>query len=330
MADSVLDCGRGEEDCYDKPHALRLKVAAIAVILVASSLGVLIPLSGRKLRFLRPEGQPFFITKVFAAGVILATAFIHMLPDSFETLSNPCLPEHPWAKFAWPGFIAMLGALATLVLDFSATEFYFGKNKQQKEVESGTKTGDVEGKQSDAGALHMGHSHSHEQDGDDMFLHARHVVVAQVFEFGVLAHSVIIGITVGVSNSPCTINPLFAALTFHQFFEGLALGGCIAMAGFRNRVALLMGFCFAVTTPMGIAIGIGISKSYNENSPRALIVEGVFDSISAGILVYMALVDLIAVDFLSSRMRSSRKLQVLAFMALFLGCGLMSLVGVWA
>jgi len=50
----------------------------------------------------------------------------------------------------------------------------------------------------------------------------------QVFEFGIVAHSIIIGITVGVSNSPCVIRPLFAALTFHQFFEGFALGGCIA------------------------------------------------------------------------------------------------------
>jgi len=91
-----------------------------------------------------------------------------------------------------------------------------------------------------------------------------------------------------------------------------------------------MGFCFAVTTPLGIAIGMGISTSYNENSSSALIVEGVFDSISAGILVYMALVDLIAVDFLSQRMRSSRRLQVYAFGALFLGCGCMSLIGVWA
>jgi len=91
-----------------------------------------------------------------------------------------------------------------------------------------------------------------------------------------------------------------------------------------------MGFCFAITTPLGIGIGIGITKSYNENSKSALIVEGVFDSISGGILVYMALVDLIAVDFLSKRMRSSRKLQVLAFLALFLGCGCMSVIGVWA
>ena len=151
-----------------------------------------------------------------------------------------------------------------------------------------------------------------------------------MLEFGIVAHSVIIGITVGVSRSPCFIRPLFAALTFHQFFEGFALGGCIAQAGFRNSSALVMGFFFSVTTPLGIGIGMGIATTYNENSPRALIVQGVFDSISAGILLYMALVDLIAVDFLSKRMRSSRKLQLMAFLALFLGAGCMSLIGVWA
>jgi len=47
-------------------------------------------------------------------------------------------------------------------------------------------------------------------------------------ELGIVAHSVIIGIALGVSNSPCTIRPLLAALSFHQFFEGFALGGCIS------------------------------------------------------------------------------------------------------
>lgn len=45
---------------------------------------------------------------------------------------------------------------------------------------------------------------------------------------GIVAHSVIIGITLGVSESPCTIRPLLGALSFHQFFEGFALGGCIS------------------------------------------------------------------------------------------------------
>lgn len=91
-----------------------------------------------------------------------------------------------------------------------------------------------------------------------------------------------------------------------------------------------MGFFFAITTPLGIGIGMGIATTYNENSPKALIVQGVFDAISGGILVYMALVDLIASDFLSKRMRSSRRLQICAFFALFAGSGAMSLLGVWA
>jgi zinc transporter 1/2/3 len=53
---------------------------------------------------------------------------------------------------------------------------------------------------------------------------------------GIVSHSVIIGLSLGVSRSPCTIRPLVAALSFHQFFEGFALGGCIAQV--RNSVRI--------------------------------------------------------------------------------------------
>jgi len=43
-----------------------------------------------------------------------------------------------------------------------------------------------------------------------------------------VVHSVIIGISLGASENPKTIRPLIAALTFHQFFEGMGLGGCIS------------------------------------------------------------------------------------------------------
>ncbi|MCO5606463.1 hypothetical protein L7F22_060651 [Adiantum nelumboides] len=70
--------------------------------------------------------------KSFAAGVILATAYVHMLPDSFEALSNPCLAENPWAKFPFAGFIAMVASLFVLMIDFFATTYY--ENKHQKGV----------------------------------------------------------------------------------------------------------------------------------------------------------------------------------------------------
>lgn len=55
-------------------------------------------------------------------------------------------------------------------------------------------------------------------------------MVCQVLEMGIALHSVLIGIALGVSNSPCTIRPLLAAITFHQFFEGIALGSCLIQA----------------------------------------------------------------------------------------------------
>lgn len=149
-------------------------------------------------------------------------------------------------------------------------------------------------------------------------------------ELGIVSHSIIIGLSLGVSQSPCTIRPLIAALSFHQFFEGFALGGCISQAQFKNKSATIMACFFALTTPVGIGIGTAVASSFNSHSPGALVAEGILDSLSAGILVYMALVDLIAADFLSKRMSCNVRLQVVSYIMLFLGAGLMSALAIWA
>ena len=91
-----------------------------------------------------------------------------------------------------------------------------------------------------------------------------------------------------------------------------------------------MGSFFSLTTPIGIAIGMGVSRVYKENSPSALIVEGVFNSASAGILIYMALVDLLAADFMNPRLQSNMKLQLGAHTSLLLGAVCMSVLAKWA
>ena len=65
----------------------------------------------------------------------------------------------------------------------------------------------------------------------------------------------------------------------------LVLTSCLAFlqASFRSWAYGLMAFIFTITTPVGVAIGIGIQNSYNPNSLNALVVSGVFDSISTGV-----------------------------------------------
>ncbi|XP_045800141.1 zinc transporter 4, chloroplastic-like [Trifolium pratense] len=374
MANST--CGGAESDlCRDESAAFVLKFIAMASILLAGMAGIAIPLIGKHRRYLRTDGNAFVAAKAFAAGVILATGFVHMLSDATKALNSPCLPEFPWSKFPFTGFFAMVAALLTLLLDFLGTQYYErrqGLNRtvdEQTRVGTSLEEGNVEwnsGKvfgEEESGGMHIvgmhahaahhrhnhphgneacdgagvvkehghahAHAHAHAYDVDDE-AGVRHVVVSQVLELGIVSHSVIIGLSLGVSQSPCAIRPLIAALSFHQFFEGFALGGCISQAQFKTSSATIMACFFALTTPIGVGIGTGIASVYNPYSPGALIAEGILDSLSAGILVYMALVDLIAADFLSKRMSCNFRLQIASYCMLFLGAGLMSSLAIWA
>ena len=129
-ADEVQEEAEGA-GCRDDAAALQLKEVAMAAILVAAVLGVGLPLAGRKRRAMRTDSAAFLAAKAFAAGVILATGFVHMLHDAEQALSSPCLPATPWRRFPVPGFVAMAAALATLVLDFLATRFYEAKHRDE-------------------------------------------------------------------------------------------------------------------------------------------------------------------------------------------------------
>ncbi|KAI3755984.1 hypothetical protein L1987_55795 [Smallanthus sonchifolius] len=329
-----------EDNTYShnsKNEPLKYKIAAILTILLTGGIGVTIPQLGKKVEALNPDNDIFFMIKAFAAGVILGTGFIHILPDAFQHLTSPCLPHNPWGKFPFAGFVAMSCAIGALMLDTFATSFYtkmhFNKQKAKQVM-------DVESTSDDVVDDHAGHVHvhAHATDGhahgsvisSHEYQLIRHRIISQVLELGIIVHSVIIGLSLGASQHISTIKSLLAALSFHQFFEGMGLGGCISQAKYKSLATAIMAIFFSLTTPIGIAVGMGISRIYREDSTTSLIVEGILNSGSAGILVYMALVDLLAADFMNPRMQSNLRLQLGANVSLLLGAGCMSFLAIWA
>ena len=75
-------------------------------------------------------------------------------------------------------------------------------------------------------------------------------------------------------------------------------GGATRAECLRRGAQLNTRPSFVPDTPLGIAIGLGVRETYDPSSATALIVQGVLDSISAGILLYAALVELLASDFI--------------------------------
>lgn len=134
--ESKCECSH-EEDEGNKAGARKYKIAAIPSVLVAGVIGVLFPLLGNFFPSLRPETNFFFVTKAFAAGVILATGFMHVLPEGYEKLTSPCLKGEAW-EFPFTGFIAMVAAILTLSVDSFATSYFHRlHNKTSKKIGDG-------------------------------------------------------------------------------------------------------------------------------------------------------------------------------------------------
>lgn len=150
------DLERAHDDT--KNLALKYKLAAIFSILTSGFLGVALPILGKKVPSLHPDNPIFFLIKSFAAGVILSTAFVHILPDAFSMLASPALGDAPWQNFPFAGFIAMLAAIGTMMVDTFATSYFershFGKAADESAAGAAAK-GDEEKD------MHEGHVHVH-------------------------------------------------------------------------------------------------------------------------------------------------------------------------
>lgn len=126
---------------------------------------------------------------------------------------------------------------------------------------------------------------------------------------------------------------MLVAIVFHQLFEGIALGVRIAeVKRFNSWKKFLAAMLYPLTTPIGIAIGIGIRKSFQANGFKALLVQGIFDSLSAGILFYNAYVELIAFEMNRNAVFRAHNWQRKAalFFAVYLGAAIMAVIGLWA
>ena len=124
------------------------------------------------------------------------------------------------------------------------------------------------------------------------------------------------------------------AISFHQAFEGLALGSRIAALHFQRSSPRpwLMVLAYGTTTPIGQAIGLLVHNMYDPMSQTGLLMVGFMNAISAGLLLFAGLVQLLAEDFLSEKsyktLHGKRRLH--AFLAVFGGATLMAIVGAFA
>ncbi|KAL2680356.1 hypothetical protein Neosp_007953 [[Neocosmospora] mangrovei] len=391
------------------------------------------PVAAKKLPWLKIPPSVFFACKHFGTGVLVATAFVHLLPTAFGSLTNPCLPPLFTEVYpALPGVIMMAAMFLLFIVELylnaktgghshggptgasfdtsthppnththahththkpstashdTATSSYWGDD-QRTEINV-----DIAHEKAMAQKFYEKNAQPYGRPSDDdesystmpawfvvfyeqyvrqraemmeMIQHTRKISSANfdeqitseitkshfdqegqevdpavykkmstnitLLEGGILFHSVFVGITIAMTTDGLVV--LLTAIMFHQMFEGLGLGSRIAAVPYpRGSIRpWLLVFAFGTTAPIGQAIGILSRNSYDPESELGLIMVGVFNAISSGLLIYAALVNLMVEDFLSEEatllMKKKDKIAALAWV--FLGAFGMSVVGAFA
>ncbi|KAF2681324.1 zinc-regulated transporter 2 [Lentithecium fluviatile CBS 122367] len=340
-----------------------VRISSVFVILIGSTLGAVFPVFARRNRSLGVPDWAFFIAKYFGSGVIIATAFIHLMAPANEAFGNECLGG-VIAAYPWPEGIALMTIFLMFLLELMTMRYgNFGgehshaghshaalpqgpHNQDAVSMEdrnSGKRSDEDHGHHHTPGEDHLGHAREHRDnsvlDGDwaDRGIvpetYAAQMTAIFILEFGVIFHSIFIGLTLAVAGEEFIT--LYIVLVFHQTFEGLGLGSRLATVPWpksKKWTPYMLGVAYGLSTPLAIAIGLGVRNTYPPEGETTLIVNGVFDSISAGILIYTGLVELMAHEFMFSPYMQkgpvSRTLN--AFFLMCIGAGLMALLGYWA
>ncbi|VEU23438.1 DEKNAAC104630 [Brettanomyces naardenensis] len=352
------------------------RISSVFVILITSAFGAFFPLLSSRYSFIRLPKVCFFLAKYFGSGVIVATAFIHLLQPANENLSVDCLGA-PFTEYPMAFGICMIMLFVMFFMELVAyrwietrtdegkgdsthTHSAFGDESvfvrsgapedEKKALQDATDLeataeGSEEGglaKDQQWDADHYGHERTHQdpevigttKENKAKEGYAGNLLNVFILEFGIIFHSIFIGLTLACSGDEFV--SLYIVLVFHQMFEGLGLGTRIALVDWpksRRFTPWMLSLAYALTTPVSIAIGLGVRNTYPPNSRRALIVNGCFDSVSAGILIYTGMIELMAHEFLFSdefKGRKGFKNMMWAYFVMCVGAGLMCLLGKWA
>lgn len=335
---------------------LGARISSIFVILIVSTFCTLYPVLAKRVTWLKINKWFYSFARNFGIGVIIATAYIHLLDPAYEEIGGlSCVGSTGnWAIYSWCPAIMLLTIFITFLSDLGSSVYVerkYGAVHQHDfdEIEQTIVNQNQPIHDSEGGAVEEDCEHDHDAavkdkksvnsftDSDVDSTAANMSFKSEfaaflILEFGVLFHSVMIGLNLGSVGKE--FSTLYPVLVFHQSFEGLGIGARLSVIEFPHEKRwwpYALCVAYGLTTPICVAIGLGVRTTYNGESYVVNVVSGVLDAISAGVLMYTGLVEMLARDYLFNPHRT-KDLRLLGFnvMSMLWGAGIMALLGKWA
>ncbi|KAK3533954.1 hypothetical protein QTP70_034943 [Hemibagrus guttatus] len=265
-------------------YLLEVKISALFGLLVLTLFFGFIPV---RMKFFRAgNGTEIHRTVLsliscFAGGVFLAACFLDIIPDYLSDISEQLQDrniDYPLAEFIMAcGFFIVL-ILERLVLSCNG-----------------------QGNEETAPLLpSVGHSHSHthrsvndvESSGHHvhMDLQAHSSFRSFMLFLSLSLHSVFEGLAIGLQATDAKVLEICIAILIHKSIIVFSLSIKLIQSAVPTMWLIIYTLVFSIMSPMGIAIGIGVSEAQLK---MGLLVQAVLEGLAAGTFVYITFLEIL-------------------------------------
>ncbi|XP_042512663.1 zinc transporter 1-like [Macadamia integrifolia] len=285
------------------------KIWCLIIVLVSTFAGGVSPY------FFRWNESFLLIGTQFAGGVFLGTSLMHFLSDSSSTFGDLTTKTYPFAFM-----LAAAGYLLTMfgdcVITFVVNGAAAAKMDKVEVVEVEEGRGGVAGKEKAA------------VDISPVFVKTSSFGDTLLLILALCFHSVFEGIAIGVAGTKADAWRNLWTISLHKIFAAIAMGiALLRMMPKRPFVTTAAySFAFAVSSPIGVGIGIAIDAT--TQGAVADWIYAISMGIATGVFIYVAINILIAKGFKPEK-PSYFDTPFFKFFAVLLGMGVIAVVMIW-
>lgn len=296
---------------------ITLSIISIFIVGISSFIGIQIP------NYINPNYLNNL--KIFSCGIIISTGFIHMISEGQSDLNELDI-EYPLGNLITGLTILCIIGLEDLFIYLIKLNYNIIKppRKNNDPIHKPTIYKPLEHYHESVIEKELCDINicNNEESNSNLVIDISEVqiksyIIMHLLEIGIVIHSVIIGISLGLLDDVLLQSILLVVISIHQLFEGVSISnGLLQLYKLPRYHYIFMIVVFILTTPIGICIGIILSESYSHN----LLINGVLNCISGGLLIYTGIHNLININ----------NKNIIMYSLLFLGFTCMSILGIWS
>lgn len=154
----------------------------------------------------------------------------------------------------------------------------------------------------------------------------KELVTLYILELSIAIHSIVLGISFGVQTELRGVAVLSIALTVHQFIEGVAMGSMLKQYKESIHQSTLTSFLAVFSASISTGVILGMLMSVYSETTWFRFLQGICGSVAAGTLLYVSLVEQLAVQFSRAELEHQEGVKMCMVFVFGFGYGIMALL----